>query len=552
MLGPRLRAATVLGAALALLAAPAPGTAEPVGSAGPDLPVAEPVLVPMFAGSPGKDPTGGAGTQADPTSVTGTSQPSGSWAASAIPSTSDVPGPAGPATSGSASTPRPRASADPAESEPIEAEPSTSASGASPGDEGAQPTDPGLGAPLDPDAVVSEVRPLLTGGALGPGRTPGHIVDVATGEVLLASRASQPTTPASVMKLVTAVSVLDALGPDAVLRTRTIILDADAAVARVVIVGAGDPSLRSTGTKVGGTGTSLTPASLQELADATARALAARGIERVRIGYDDSLFTGPSLHPTWSTSFPAAGIVAPVSALQVDQGRRTPRGISRVADPAAAAARTFAEQLERSTLRVTGKPKQVAERADSVPLASVASPTIGVLVERTLATSDNDYAESLARLAAAASGHPASFDGVAARAEALLDTLGIETDGAAFADGSGLSRSDELSPTMVTALLRLTSTRFGAVASGLPVAAATGSLRNRYDTAATAAAAGVVRAKTGTLTGVVGLAGYASRPDGRLLAFAILDDSVPGGAAGGRAAVDRALAALLECDCAVP
>ena len=61
--------------------------------------------------------------------------------------------------------------------------------------------------------------------------------------------------------------------------------------------------------------------------------------------------------------------------------------------------------------------------------------------------------------------------------------------------------------------------------------------------------AGVVRAKTGTLTGVVGLVGYASRPDGRLLAFAILDDSAPGSALANRAQVDRALARLVSCPC---
>jgi D-alanyl-D-alanine carboxypeptidase/D-alanyl-D-alanine-endopeptidase (penicillin-binding protein 4) len=84
----------------------------------------------------------------------------------------------------------------------------------------------------------------------------------------------------------------------------------------------------------------------------------------------------------------------------------------------------------------------------------------------------------------------------------------------------------------------------------LPVGGTTGSLRGRFDSAATDPARGLVRAKTGTLTGVVGLAGYLSRPDGRLLAFAILDESVPGGALGGRRAMDRALAELVECDCA--
>ncbi len=405
-----------------------------------------------------------------------------------------------------------------------------------------------VGAALDPDAVTATMRPLLTGGPLGPGRTPAQVVDVASGEVLL-GQADRPTVPASTMKLVTAVSVLDALGPDATLETRTVILDGGAATPRIVLVGAGDPSLRSTGSRVGGSGTSLRPASLRELVDATARALRARGLEKVRVGYDDSLFTGPARHPTWARSFPAAGIVAPVSALQVDQGRRTPTGSSRVADPAARAADVFAAQLEEAGVEVGGRIRQVRERAGSVGLASVVSPTIGVLVERMLATSDNDYAEALARLGAAAAGGEASFEGVAARGGAVLAELGVAAEGDRVADGSGLSRDNALTPSTLTGLLRATPDEFGAVSSGLAVAGATGSLRARYGTRATQAARGVVRAKTGTLTGVVGLAGYASRPDGRLLAFAILDGSVPGGAIGGRSAVDRALAALIECDC---
>ena len=353
------------------------------------------------------------------------------------------------------------------------------------------------------------------------------------------------------MKLVTAVAALDALGADAVLQTRTAIVDPTAGTPRVVLIGGGDPSLRSTGSRVGGAGTSLSPASLQELAASTARALRARGIGTVRIGYDGSLFVGPALHPTWPASFPAAGIVAPVSALQVDQGRRTPTSSARVPDPSAAAARVFAEQLEAAGVEVRGKPKEVRERADSIALASVSSPSIGVLVERTLSTSDNDYAEALARLAAEAGGFEASFEGVAAHAAEVMARLGVATEDDSFADGSGLSRANALSPSTLTGLLAVTSTGYGHVGSGLSVAGATGSLRGRYDAAATRVARGVVRAKTGTLTGVVGLAGYVSRPDGRLLAFAFLDDSMPGGTLAGRAAVDRAAAALVSCDCAL-
>jgi len=399
--------------------------------------------------------------------------------------------------------------------------------------------------------VEAALAPLLSGGALGPGRSPAHVIDVATGEVLYTS-ADDPTVPASTMKLVTAASVLDALGPDTRLRTRVAVVDPAATTPRVVIVGAGDPSLRSTGAKVGGAGTSLTPASLQELAAATARALALRGITRVRVRYDASAFSGPAVHPSWARSFPAAGIVAPVSALVVDQGRRTQGGVSRVADPAAEAGRDFADQLAAAGVTVRGEPKELATPEEASTLAYVESPTVGVLVERMIATSDNDYAEILGRVAAAASGEPASFAGVAERAAQVLTELGVDDAGARFADASGLSRSNRLAPSTLTGLLAATSAGYGSIHSGLPVAGATGSLAARFRTSDQQPARGVVRAKTGTLTGVGALAGYASRPDGRLLAFGFVDGSTPGGALAARAALDRAAAALVACDCAAP
>lgn len=428
---------------------------------------------------------------------------------------------------------------------------STSADAQSPGASTTpEASDPGAGAPLDPRLVRKAVLPHLSGGSLGSGRTPARVVDVATGEVLLAS-SDEPVVPASTMKLVTAVSVLDALGPDAVLSTRTLILDPQADPPRVVLVGAGDPSLASSGSKIGRAGTSLTPASVQRLAELTVEALAERGDGVVAVGYDDSLFTGPAMHSSWPASFPAAGVVAPVSALQVDQGRLDPDRERRTTDPARAAADLFVSQLKAAGVKVRGQPKQVRARSDSVPLASVDSPPIGVLVERMLGESDNDIAEALGRVAAAASGGEASFSGVAQRARDIVGELGVSTEGHRFVDASGLSRRNRVAPGTFVDLLRHTAGGgFGSLVSGLPVAGATGSLRARFAAADSVPGRGVVRAKTGTLTGVVSLAGYASRADGRLLAFAFLDDRVPGGASGGRQALDGAAAALVDCPCA--
>lgn len=490
---------------LGLGVAPAAPTSGSTG-VDPAVPVAGPVLVPLVGGSvPGSTAPVDAGAPSDPGAPGDGQGPTSDPPASPAPS----PAPSGPTSTG-----------------------------------------PGVGQPLDPALVADAVGPLLRGGALGSGRARARIVDVATGQPLYSAADDDPVTPASTMKLVTAASILTTLGPDAVLRTRTVILDPSAATPRVVLVGAGDPSLASTPGTVGGPGSSIKPASLAGLASATARSLATRGIDEVRVGYDDALFTGPALHPTWARSFPSAGIVAPVSALQVDQGRRTPTSVGRVADPARAAAQRFAALLEDEGITVVGGLKQVSERQDSPALASVASPPVARLVERMLATSDNDYAEALARLGAAAAGHPASFAGVGERGAQVLAALGIGDPGDVVADGSGLSRANALTAGTLTGLLRSTEPVLGVIGAGMPIGGVTGSLRSRFDTDATDPARGLVRAKTGTLTGVVSLAGYLSRPDGRLLAFAILDESVPGGALGGRRSIDRALAALVDCDCA--
>jgi serine-type D-Ala-D-Ala carboxypeptidase/endopeptidase (penicillin-binding protein 4) len=91
------------------------------------------------------------------------------------------------------------------------------------------------------------------------------------------------------------------------------------------------------------------------------------------------------------------------------------------------------------------------------------------------------------------------------------------------------------------------------IITSLPVAAWSGTLADRYlPGSAGAAGAGVVRAKTGTLTGVSTLAGIVHDADGRLLVFAFLADQVPPSASGTKAAegaLDRLAADLAGCGC---
>ena len=84
---------------------------------------------------------------------------------------------------------------------------------------------------------------------------------------------------------------------------------------------------------------------------------------------------------------------------------------------------------------------------------------------------------------------------------------------------------------------------------GLPVAGFTGSLTNRFDTGEPAGR-GRVRAKTGTLTGVHGLAGIAGDLDGNLMAFVLVADRVAlRNNLDARVDLDRAAAELGACHC---
>ena len=329
----------------------------------------------------------------------------------------------------------------------------------------------------------------------------------------------QQATPASTLKLWTAIAVLDGYAPDSRLATEVLW---DAAAGRLVVVGGGDATLTTDPTRGAGT------ASLGELAVVTARALRRMDVGPVRIGYDDTLFSGPSVSPRWEPTYVSSGVIAPVSPLMTDQARVDPDGDARVADPASAAADQFAELLSDRAVDVRGEAVRTVTAVSAVPIAEVRSPPMGDLVERMLRDSDNQLAESLGRLAAVAQGEPGSFGGMASALEQAASNRAVDLGAAAIWDASGLSRQDTLPPESLVEALHAASLepQLASVLSGLAVSGFDGTLADRFSEGDLQAAAGLVRAKTGTLTGISAEAGIATTCSGGLVAFAFVADEV--------------------------
>lgn len=384
-------------------------------------------------------------------------------------------------------------------------------------------------------ALADVLGPLLKDAALGSIRA-AEVVDVATGKHLYGTGVDTALTPASTTKIATAVAALSSMGADHRLTTRTA-LEPD--TNELVLVGGGDPTLTARKDAEGS-------ASLRDLATKTADALKKDDVRKVTLSYDKTLYAGSEAHPIGADN----DNLAPVSALMADEGRvddSVSGTADRAPDPAQDAARKFAEFLQAEGIKTTSPgPSKATTRAKA--LAEVSSPPLSALVERMLTNSDNDIAEALARQTAVATKVRADFEGGGTAIRAQLKKLELPVSGASFKDGSGLNREDRLTADLLTALLVKAGDpahpELRSVLTGLPIAGFTGTLSTRY----TDGAAGVVRAKTGTLTGVNTLAGTVVDQSGRLLAFAFLASNTTSKDAA-QSALDRTATALAACGC---
>jgi D-alanyl-D-alanine carboxypeptidase/D-alanyl-D-alanine-endopeptidase (penicillin-binding protein 4) len=457
-----------------------------------------------------------------------------------------------------------------------------------------------------PKRVARALEPWLARPELAAAFWGVEVRSLSTGRALLSRNATQAFRPASTMKLVTTAAALDALGPEATLRTTVETAGRLDALGRVLgdvyLVGRGDPQI----------GSRATPGRPAGVFEEMAAALAAAGVKRVegRLVGHEGAFSGDRRGGDWTWEDLAWGYATEVSALafednvvvlrlapgeregdpavldlwppcdtlairttvatgtagQPDSVRleREPgsnvvtlsgsvplggewRGELAVADPARHAAAAFAAALAGRGIRVRGP---VVSSREALPegarvLAAHESPPLADLVRAVNKESQNLHAEMLLRVVgmkqkgegSEAQGHEAVV--------AFLDRLGVPHDGWRMTDGSGLARTDLVTPRGLVALLAAMDRHPAAAAfrASLPIAGRDGTLEKRMRGTA---AEGNVTAKTGTLALVNALAGYVTTRGGERLAFALFVNNHAGRGREAVKALDKIAAALVS------
>lgn len=390
--------------------------------------------------------------------------------------------------------------------------------------------------PIDATAAARLVDELLA--AEGVGSDVSVVIEDAQGAVAAEHEAGTAREPASTMKTLTALAASSTLNMASTLDTQVFLTQAD---------GGNTLTLKGNGDMLLGAGASDPDhingrAGLATLAGSVALALTQRGIDTVRLDYDDSLF-GEERVPAGLRASDGAGDVTsgdytmyytPVSSMAIDGGRQYTDALPAPANPddsggypelsqrtAADVAERFAALLAEQGITVDGAPTEGSAPAGVSPIALVRSATLAEILAFTLRHSDNTLAEEFGRLTALAAGAQNSPAGGTKAVHDVLDGLGIDTSGLTMADCSGLSPDSKLTVRTLAAVQQRNLTAGGAAAAaeGLSIAGLVGTAQYRYDDEAVA---GLLRVKTGSLASVTSMAGNVSRTNGGALAFAVV------------------------------
>jgi D-alanyl-D-alanine carboxypeptidase/D-alanyl-D-alanine-endopeptidase (penicillin-binding protein 4) len=217
-----------------------------------------------------------------------------------------------------------------------------------------------------------------------------------------------------------------------------------------------------------------------------------------------------------------------------------------IEDPADFAAKLFRELLEQRGVVIYGRPRTRHTELASMQTFSVTAVASGGGGDQALRTnpaplvlasyqsqplledlrvinkvSQNLHAELMLRLLGKEKGTSGSIEGGLEVLRGFLVTAGLKPEDFAFYDGSGLSREDLATPeALVQLLVYAHKQSWGELYEDtLPIAGVDGSLAERFKNTPLQ---GVMRGKTGSLTHVNSLSGYATTRSGDHIAFCIV------------------------------
>jgi serine-type D-Ala-D-Ala carboxypeptidase/endopeptidase (penicillin-binding protein 4) len=220
-------------------------------------------------------------------------------------------------------------------------------------------------------------------------------------------------------------------------------------------------------------------------------------------------------------------------------------------DPAHYAAWTFRRMLQARGVRVSGtvrslyRPVGEPDRMVKMPppLAALDAPPLAEDVVIINKVSQNLHAELLWRQMGRAKGDSSPLGDVAV-VHALLQKAGLPRTAYDFADGSGMSTYNRISPRGMVTLLRWAMGQPWGKAwrDSFPVGGVDGTTAGRFKGTSLE---GRIFAKTGSINAVAALSGYMTAKSGRTFAFSILANDIPDGASA-RPAMDATLVLIAE------
>lgn len=265
--------------------------------------------------------------------------------------------------------------------------------------------------------------------------------NLSTGENIVEQNPDKFLTPASIVKSITAASVLLAGKADTAFSTPVYALgdiDADGMLnGSIVIKASGDPTTESSRF-------SNLPGLINSTADCIRR-LGIRGI-RGSLEIDSAGFVQQGPVDRWE--FDDLKYAYGAGLHPVNYHDNTIHGDKALADPAEELLITLEERLDADSINVEWNEVDTAGLLPR-PLLTAVSPDAWQIMREMMEQSVNLYAESMLRLLAPGENRDAAL----ARQLQLLQNLGIDTEAAQLFDGSGLTRANRVTPDFMADLL---------------------------------------------------------------------------------------------------